>query len=64
MKAAPSNRPVKIPAEIAAKCDGPDQFEKFDRLFRGVIAVPKAALEKEEKKWKQKQKRKREKKSS
>jgi hypothetical protein len=33
---------------VAAKCGGPNQFEHFDRLFRAVIAVPKAAIDKEE----------------
>lgn len=37
---------------LAEKCDGPNQFENFDKLFRAVIAVPKAAIDKEEAKWK------------
>jgi hypothetical protein len=51
--------PITIPPDIAAKCDGPDQFEKFDRLFRGVIAVPKEAIAKEETKWKRARAKKR-----
>jgi hypothetical protein len=35
-------------AALAEKCDGPNQFENFDKLFRAVIAVPKAAINKEE----------------
>ena len=52
MKQSPSNRAVEIPADIAAKCDGPNQFENFDRLFRTVIAAPKSAIDKAEAKWK------------
>jgi hypothetical protein len=50
---------ISIPEDIAAKCDGPDQFQKFDKLFRSVIAVPKAALDKAESKWKRNQAKKR-----
>jgi hypothetical protein len=39
---------MEITPEIAAKCNGPDQFEKFDRLFRKVIAHPKPAAPKAE----------------
>jgi hypothetical protein len=59
MKADSDTRPITIPADIAAKCDGPDQFQNFDRLFRSVIAVPKAAMEKEETKWKKARAKKR-----
>lgn len=45
-------KPISIPPEIAERCDGPNQFEKFDQLFRTVIAVPKSAILKEEAKWK------------
>jgi hypothetical protein len=38
-------------------------FEKFDRLFRKEIAVPKAAIDKQEAKWKRRQERRRAKKS-
>ncbi len=34
-------------------------FEKFDRLFRAVVAVPKAAVEKEEAKERIRNRRKR-----
>jgi hypothetical protein len=40
------------PDDIAAKCHGPNQFERFDALFRTVIAVPKATIDKAEAKWK------------
>ena len=50
---------IAIPPEIAAKCEGPDQFGKFDRLFRAVIATPKADIDKADAKWKRKQGKKR-----
>ena len=51
---ARSSTPITIPDDIAAKCDGPDQFERFDRLFRAVIATPKAEIDKRETNWKRK----------
>ena len=53
---------IAIPEAMAAKCEGPNQFENFDRLFRSVIAVPKAAIDKEEAKWKRKRRKERAKK--
>jgi hypothetical protein len=35
-------------AELNARCEGPNQFENFDRAFRTSLTVPKAALLKEE----------------
>ena len=35
-------------AELNVRCDGPNQFENFDRAFRKSLAVPKAAVLKEE----------------
>lgn len=58
MKQSPSSKPIQIPEDIAARCDGPDQFEKFDSLFRTVIAAPKAEIDKREAKWKQTQAKK------
>jgi hypothetical protein len=55
-------RPLDIPPDIAAKCTGPGQFERFDRLFRSVISVPKADIVKAEAKWKQDRAKKRAKK--
>ena len=46
-------KPISIPPELAAKCDGPDQLNNFDSLFRAVIVVPKAVIGKEEVKWKE-----------
>jgi hypothetical protein len=60
MKPASSSlRQISIPEDIAARCDGPDQFEKFDNLFRTVIATPKAQIDKQEAKWKRAQAKKR-----
>jgi hypothetical protein len=52
MKPARSARPIALSPETIAKCDGPEQFETFDRMFRTVIAVPKTAVEKAETRWK------------
>lgn len=30
--------PMEITPEIAARCEGPDQFKKFDQLVRNVMA--------------------------
>lgn len=58
MKPEPSSKPIQIPEDIAARCDGPDQFEKFDNLFRTVIATPKAEIDKRDAKWKRAQAKK------
>lgn len=63
MKAAEPG-PITIPPEIAAKCDAPGQFDRFDRLFRSVLAVPKKTIDKRERAWKRKQEKKRTTKSS
>jgi hypothetical protein len=57
MKVSESSQNV-IPPEILAKCDAPDQAQAFDKLFRSVMAVPKAAIERAEAKWKRKQAKK------
>lgn len=36
-----SSEPMEITSKIAAKCSGPDQFSKFDRLVKNVLAMPK-----------------------
>jgi hypothetical protein len=36
-----------------------EPFEKFDKLFRAVVSVPKAAVEEQEAKERQRNKRKR-----
>jgi len=48
------------PALPAPEASSP--FEKFDRLFRAVVAVPKSEVEKEEAKERLKNRRKRAKK--
>lgn len=57
MKTEP--KPISIPDDLAARCDGPDQFERFDKLFRAVISVPHEAIVKEEEKWKRARAKKR-----
>jgi hypothetical protein len=52
MKPASSPRPIDVSKDIAARCNGPDQSEKFDNLFRTVIATPKAEIDKRDAKWK------------
>jgi len=42
---------------------GETPFERFDGLFRKIIAVPKATIDKEEAKWKRRKQRKRVKRS-
>jgi hypothetical protein len=34
--------------DLNTRCDGPNQFENFDRAFRATLNVPKEALLKEE----------------
>jgi len=59
---APGKRPpsqAETLADLNARCDGPNQFEKFDRAFRASLTVPKAALLKEEARIKRARARKR-----
>jgi hypothetical protein len=49
--------PIAIPPEIAAKCDGPNQFETFDRGVRAFLSVPKSAVLKDEARTKRQKKR-------
>lgn len=49
-------------ADLNARCDGPNQFENFDRAFRKSLTVPKAAALKEEARLKRARARKRAKK--
>jgi hypothetical protein len=37
---------------------GNTEFERFDNLFRAVIAVPKTTIDREEEKWKRARARK------
>jgi hypothetical protein len=45
---------ISIPQE-----PGGTAFERFDRLFRQVIAVPKSAIDREEAKWQRQKQKKR-----
>ena len=38
-------RPLEIPRDIAAKCDAPNQGERFDRMLRKVLTAPKTDLD-------------------
>jgi hypothetical protein len=51
-------------AELSAGCDGPNQFENFDRAFRTSLTVPKPAVLKEKAREKPPRARKRAKKSA
>ncbi len=35
-------------ADLSVRCEGPDQFQNFDRMFRHSLTIPKAAVIKEE----------------
>ena len=59
MKPAASPKSLDIPEGIAARCDGGDQFEKLDNLFRAVIPTPKVEIDKQEAQWKRAQAMKR-----
>ncbi len=37
-------KPISIPPELAARCDGSDQAERMDKLFRAVLAIPHSAV--------------------
>jgi hypothetical protein len=50
-------------ADLSARCAGPDQFQNFDRAFRALLTVPKAAVLKEDKRWKRARTKKRAKRS-
>jgi len=59
VKTQREDKPINLSPETVARCNGPEQFQNFDRMFRSVIAVPKEKIVKEETKWKRKQARKR-----
>lgn len=46
-------------AELNSRCEGPNQFENFDRAFRKSLTVPKEALLKEDARWKRARAKKR-----
>jgi hypothetical protein len=45
--------------DLAARCDGPDQFQKFDSAFRASLTIPKPIVVKEEARLKRARARKR-----
>lgn len=48
-------KPIPEPTEeLKAKCDAANQFDNLDRMFRSVVSVPKADVEKHEAKVKAK----------
>jgi hypothetical protein len=49
---------TKIIADLSGRCEGPDQFDKFDRAFRASLTVSKEALLKEEARLKRAKERK------
>jgi len=49
-------------ADLNARCEGPNQFEKFDRAFRTSLTVSKTEVLKEEARIKRARARKRAKK--
>jgi len=48
MKKARPSPLMEVTPEIAARCNGPDQFEKFDRLATSFLTTPKVTLLKED----------------
>jgi ribosomal protein S6 len=50
--------------ELSIRCDGPNQFENFDRAFRASLTVTKKAVVKEEARLKRARAKKRAKKPS
>ena len=46
-------------ADLSGRCAGPDQFQNFDSAFRRALAVPKAAVLKEDARWKRARAKKR-----
>jgi hypothetical protein len=55
---------AKSIADIAARCEGPNQFDNFDRAFRHSLTVSKDAVLKEETRLKKLRARKRARKSN
>jgi hypothetical protein len=40
-------KPISIPPELAARCDGNDQAERMDKAFRAVLSTPHSAVMKD-----------------
>jgi hypothetical protein len=58
MKTDPDQR-AKTISDLALRCEGPNQFENFDRTFRRSLTVPKEAVLKEDARWKRARAKKR-----
>jgi hypothetical protein len=43
---------IEISDEVNAKCDAPDQFNRFDRLVGAILTVPHSEIVRREKKHK------------
>ena len=63
MKTDPETQARTI-ADIAARCEGPNQFENFDRAVRASLSVSKEAILKEEARQKRFRAKRRAKKSA
>lgn len=42
-----NTKPISIPPELAARCNGSDQAERMDKAFRAVLSVPHSAVMKD-----------------
>jgi hypothetical protein len=50
---------AKTITDLATRCEGPSQFDNFDRAFRKSLTVPKEAVLKEDARWKRARAKKR-----
>jgi len=41
------SKPIHIPPELAARCDGNDQAERMDAAFRAILSTPHSAVVKD-----------------
>lgn len=42
-----TSKPISIPPELAARCDGNDQAERLDKAFRAVLNTTHSAVKKD-----------------
>jgi len=40
-------KPISIPPELAARCDGNDQAKRMDAAFRAILSTPHSAVTKD-----------------
>ncbi len=64
VKPAATKSQAETIAELNARCDGPDQFKKFDRGVRASLSMSKESVLKEETRLKRLRARKRARKSA